>query len=119
MPEQVSLTLGLLTALTVWLALKQAFAAHRAAKQRLIVQVGATCFGKVVAIQHPFMLDECIRVYFDFVPTGMNEPVRVCHIAPRNAIESNRSLPATGSTVTIRYLPEQPRQAVIGKLVAQ
>mgnify|MGYP001064795273 CR=1 FL=1 len=118
MPEEVSLTLGLLTALTVWLALKHALAAHRAAKQRLIARVGVTCLGKIVGIQHPFMLDDCTRLYFDFIPSGMNEPVRACHIAPRDAIGSHRPLPTTGSTVTVRYLPERPRQAIIGTLVA-
>jgi hypothetical protein len=117
MLEEIFLTLGSLTALTVWLALKHVLAARRIAKQLLIVQVGATCTGKVVAIQRPFMLDDCTRLYFDFVPTGMSEPVRVCHIARLEPPGPNRPLPATGSTVTIRYLPDRPHQAVIGGLV--
>jgi hypothetical protein len=117
MPTEVSFGLGLLIAITVWLAIKHAVSMHRAAQQRQIAHAGATCLGKVVAIQRPFMLDDCTRLYFDFVPSGAEEPVRACHVAHRSAEEPVAPLPPQGATVTVRYLPDRPRQAVIGKLV--
>ena len=62
--------------------------------------------------------DACTRLYFDFVPEGMNQEVRACHVDRRANDEPMASLPAQGALVSIRYLPEQPRAAIIGKLVA-
>lgn len=107
----------LLFAITLWLALKHVIAAHRAETQRRIAQAGETSFGKVVAIQRPFMLDDCTRFYFDFVPAGSEKPVRACHVTRRVDDESPRPLPVQGAIVAIRYLPAHPTRAVIGKLV--
>jgi hypothetical protein len=118
MSNEVSLAIGLLFAITVWLAFKHIVASHRDAKQRLIAHAGETCYGRVVAIQRPFLLDDCTRLYFDFVPSGSDAPIRACHVARSSSDESPRPLPPQGAVVTIRYLPEQPQRAVIGKLVA-
>jgi hypothetical protein len=111
------LPVGMLIAITVWMAVRHALAVHHAKRQSEIAHRGASCEGKIVAIQRPFMLDSCTRLYFDFVPPGLTEAVRVCHIDRRPAAEQRPSLPAAGSIVTVRYLPGRPQQAVIGKLV--
>ena len=117
MTNEVSLAVGLLFAITLWLALKHALASRRDEKQRRIASAGETCFGRVVAIQRPFMLDDCTRLYFDFTPSGSQDSIRACHIARPTQDESPSALPAQGALVAIRYLPERPQRAVIGKLV--
>ena len=119
MSNEVSIAIGLLFAITVWLAIKHVIAARREERQRRIAHAGEPCFGRVVAIQRPFMLDDCTRLYFDFTPSGAQQPVRACHVARASKEDdSPNPLPAQGSIVAIRYLPERPQRAVIGKLVA-
>jgi hypothetical protein len=86
-------------------------------RQLEIVRRGASCQGRIVAIQRPFMLDACTRLYFDFVPEGDDRPMRVCHIDRRPPDELRAALPAAGSIVTVCYLPERPQHAIITKLV--
>jgi hypothetical protein len=119
MSEEVSVAIGILTAITCWLAIKHAFAAHRAIQQQRIANAGTACLGKIVAIQRPFLLDDCTRLYFDFVPSGMAEPVRACHVARDTDDAQGAALPSQGAIVSVRYLPNQPRSAVIGKLVTR
>lgn len=115
--DRVFAAMAVLFAITIWLALKHVVAARRDESQRRIACAGETSFGTIVAIQRPFMLDDCTRLYFDFVPSGAEKPVRACHIA-RTSGEARRPLPPQGATVAVRYLPERPERAVIGKLVA-
>jgi hypothetical protein len=117
MSYEVSSGIGLLIAVGIWFVIKHLIAVHRAAQQSIIAQAGETCVGRIVAIQRPFMLDDCTRLYFDFIPSGSQEPVRACHVARRAEGDSPRALPVPGATVTVRYLPERPQRAVIGKLV--
>jgi hypothetical protein len=117
MLHDVYLPVSILMAATLWMAVRHGIRAHHVKRQSEIARHGAICEGKVVAIQRPFMLDSCTRLYFDFVPHGVGEPVRVCHVDRRPAAEQRPGLPTAGSIVTVRYLPERPRQAVIGKLV--
>ncbi len=100
-----------------WLAIRHAVAAVREKRHLEIVHRGHSCQGTVVGIQHPFMLDSCTRLYFDFVPQGTSRPLRACHIAQRPPEQVLRALPAAGSTVTIAYLPDRPHQAVIARLI--
>lgn len=102
----------------VWLAIRHALALVREKRQVEISHHGASCQGRVVAIQRPFMLDACVRLYFDFVPDGTNKPLRACHIARCPPDQVRRALPVAGSMVTVRYLREHPRQAVIPRLIA-
>jgi hypothetical protein len=118
MQAEVILAVGVLVAITLWLAIKHAFATQQMSRQREIAQRGSICQGRVVAIQRPFLLDNCTRLYFDFAPDGQEEVVRGCHIDRRETDEVRASLPAQGTLVTVRYLPNRPRQAVIGKLVS-
>lgn len=119
MTNEVALAIGVLLVITVSLAIKHAIAAHRALQQQRIANAGATCLGRVVAIQRPFMLDDCTRLYFDFVPSGSQELIRACHVARDHAPGASRPLPPQGATVTVRYLPERPQHAVIGKLITE
>jgi hypothetical protein len=118
MSIEVVLSLTVLVAITLWLALKHAIAMHQASVQRDIALRGAMCQGRVVAIQRPFLLDNCTRLYFDFQPHGEMDAVRGCHIDRRSPDELQASLPAQGTLVTVRYLPHEPRRAVIGKLIS-
>jgi hypothetical protein len=118
MPSEVFLSLTVLVGITLWLAIKHALGVHRASIQRDIALRGALCQGRVVAIQRPFLLDNCTRLYFDFLPHGEMDAVRGCHIDRRSPDELQASLPAQGTLVTVRYLPHEPRRAVIGKLIS-
>ena len=118
MPAEVSTAILALAAMTLWMAAKHAVAVHQALKQRDIARRGAVCQGRVVAIQRPFFLDSCTRLYFDFVPEGAEHEIRACHVDRRTQEELMASLPAQGTVVSIRYLPDRPRAAVIGKLVS-
>lgn len=106
-----------LIGITVWMTLKHMLAAHQDHRQSDIARRGSSCKGRVVAIQRPFMLDACTRLYFDFEPPGAARPLRACHVDRRPPDEARASLPATGSIVTVHYLPDRPRQAVISRLV--
>ena len=118
MPIEVTTALIALTAITLSLAAKHVIAAHHAMKQREIARHGRVGEGRVVAIQRPFLLDNCTRLYFDFLPDGTEHAVRACHVDRRPPDEFKASLPAQGTLVSVRYLPEHPRQAVIGKLIS-
>jgi hypothetical protein len=119
MVSQMLLPISALIATTMWLAIRHAVGAAQSQRQLEIARRGASCQGKVVAIQRPFMLDACTRLYFDFVPEGGERTMRACHIDRRPPEELHASLPTAGSVVTIRYLPERPQRAVITKLVTQ
>ncbi len=106
-----------LAGVVAWLAVRHALAVARERRQVEISHHGESCQGRVVAIQEPFMLDACVRLYFDFVPDGADKPLRACHIARCSSDQIKRALPVAGSTVTVRYLREQPKQAVIPRLI--
>lgn len=111
------LPIGFLLGVTAWAMLLQFLRHQQACRQQEIARRGACCNGKVVAIQRPSMVDACTRLYFDFEPPGANRPLRVCHIDRRPVGQSPASLLHTGEAVIVRYLPEQPRQAVISDLI--
>jgi hypothetical protein len=118
MTQELLLPIIALLGLTLWLALRHVFAVIQSEEQREIARSGASCQGKIVAIQRPFLLDACTRLYFDFLPEGGERPLRVCHVDRRPPAELRASLPVAGAVVTVRYLPQTPRRAVISKLVA-
>jgi len=118
MANELLLPLIVLIALTLWLAGRHVLAFVHGERQREIARSGASCQGRVVAIQRPFLLDACTRLYFDFVPEGGDRPVRVCHVDRRPPTELHAALPIAGAAVAIRYLPHRPRRAVICKLVS-
>ena len=118
MTTEVLFAVGFTTAIAAWVIIKHTIAMRQSDWQRQVAAVGVACQGRVVAIQRPFMLDDCTRLYFDFVPAGMNEPVRVCHVERATQVDRPRALPAEGTTVTVCYLPHSPQRAVIGQLVS-
>ncbi|MFO7306520.1 MAG: hypothetical protein C0P74_013465 [Gammaproteobacteria bacterium] len=100
-----------------WLAIRYVLFVLRMRRQRDVLQRGLSCKGRVVGIQYPFILDPYTRLYFEFVPEGYKRPLRACHIDPRPPEQLRRSLPAAGMTVTVRYLPDRPKEAVIPTLM--
>jgi hypothetical protein len=119
MTNELLLPLVGILALALWLAARHALATVHGERQREIARSGARASGKIVAIQRPFLLDGCTRLYFDFVPDGGDRPVRGCHIERRPLAELRSTLPVAGATVAIHYMPRSPRRAVISALAAQ
>lgn len=92
----------------------------RAARlQQEILKRGQMAHGRVLHIWRPKLYGSFPRIYFEFAPTGVDGTVRGCHVDRRSVAEPTASLPAVGTTVTVRYLPDQPRQAVIARLVSR
>jgi hypothetical protein len=94
--------------------------ASRASREQLeILKRGQAAHGRVLHIWRPKLYGAFTRIYFEFEPAGVDSPVRGCHVDRRVAGEPKASLPAIGSTVAVRYLPDRPRQAVIARLVSR
>jgi hypothetical protein len=117
MTNEMLLPLTGILAFILWLAVRHALAVARGERQREIARSGATTYGKIVAIQGPFLFDDCTRLYFDFVPDGGDRPLRACHIERKSLVDLRASLPVAGATVAIHYMPRSPRRAVIARLV--
>jgi hypothetical protein len=100
---------AILSSLTVSRALKQ---------QQEILKRGRMAHGRVLHIWRPKLRGAFPRIYFEFEPSGDAGPVRGCHV-DRRAGETVASLPAVGTTVSVRYLPESPQRAVIARLVSR
>lgn len=98
------------SSLTVSRALKE---------QQEILKRGQMAHGRILHIWRPKLRGAFARIYFEFEPDGADGKVRGCHVDRRPADELRASLPAVGSTVSVRYLPEQPQQAVIARLVSR
>jgi hypothetical protein len=104
----------------VWsLLATQRFDAKGLDLQRDILKRGAQAQGRIVKVWRPPLMGSFPRVYFEFEPEGVAQTVRGCHVH-RGAHEGFvASLPAVGTHVAVRYLPENPAQAVIAKLVSR
>jgi hypothetical protein len=118
MTNELLLPLIGVLALALWLGARHALAVADGERQREIARSGATASAKIVAIQQPFLLDACTRLYFDFVPEGGDRLLRACHVDRRPLADVRASLPAAGATVVIHYMPRSPRRAVISRLVS-
>jgi hypothetical protein len=101
---------AILSSLTVSRALKE---------QQDILKRGQVAHGRVLHIWRPKLRGAFARIYFEFEPHGADGTVRGCHVDRRPVDELRASLPAVGSMVSVRYLPEQPKQAVIARLVSR
>jgi hypothetical protein len=84
-----------------------------------IAKHGVAAQGRVLRIWRPPVLGSFVRVYFEFQPDGHERFLRCCHVDRRPGGGLTASLPAVGSNVSIRYLPENPARAVIARLVAR
>jgi hypothetical protein len=88
-------------------------------EQRDILKRGAQAQARIVKVWRPPLIGSFPRLYFEFEPEGSVGTVRCCHVH-REAHEGFvASLPAIGTTVSVRYLPENPAQAVIAKFVSR
>ncbi|HEY8537950.1 MAG TPA: DUF3592 domain-containing protein [Steroidobacteraceae bacterium] len=87
--------------------------------QREIVKRGAPAQGRIVKIWHPPLIGCFPRVYFEFQPCDSDETIRACHVHRGAHDGLVASLPAVGTQVSVRYLPEDPARAVIAKLVSR
>lgn len=84
-----------------------------------ILQRGQSVQGRILRVWRPPIAGSFARIYFEFVPQGMGEAVRCCHVDRRVPGSLIVSLPPAGATVRVSYLPENPREAVIARLVAR
>lgn len=101
-------------------AIMSSLTVSRAVKaQQEILKRGQIAHGRIMHIWRPKLRGAFARIYFEFEPDGADGTVRGCHIDRRPVDEMQASLPAVGTTVSVRYLPDQPRQAVIARLVSR
>ena len=87
--------------------------------QQDILKRGQVANGRILHIWRPKLYGAFPRVYFEFAPPGADSTVRGCHVDRRSVAEPTASLPAVGTTVSVRYLPEKPHEAVIARLVSR
>jgi hypothetical protein len=97
----------------------QAFTQSQMKKQEEIAKRGQTTMGKIVGVWRPPLAGSFPRLYVEFEPLGASRVVRACHIDRRSLDGVNASLPAVGTYVNVRYLPDRPTEAVIAKLVSR
>jgi uncharacterized protein DUF3592 len=100
----------------IWSSLTVSRAAR---EQQEIVKRGQVAHGRILHIWRPKLYGAFPRVYFEFAPPGVDGTVRGCHVDRRSVAEPSASLPAVGTTVSVRYLPEKPQAAVIARLVSR
>jgi hypothetical protein len=86
--------------------------------QQEILKRGQLAQGRVIKVWRPWLAGSFTRVYFEFEPEA-GGAIQSCHIDRRTVDELAASLPAVGASVGIRYLPENPTNAVIAKLVSR
>jgi hypothetical protein len=86
--------------------------------QQEILKRGAIAQGRILRIWRPPVFGAFTRVYFEFHPHEAPASVQTCHVDRRMG-ESLASLPAIGTWVRVKYLPERPSRAVIAKLVSR
>lgn len=101
-------------------AILSSLSVSRASRQQQeILKRGQVAHGRILQIWRPKLYGAFPRIYFEFSLPGIEATVRGCHIDRRSAAEPIASLPAVGTTVAVRYLPEKPQQAVIARLVSR
>ncbi|MGH8174779.1 MAG: DUF3592 domain-containing protein [Steroidobacter sp.] len=87
--------------------------------QQEILKRGVLVQGKILRLWRPPVFGAFTRIYFEFEPDAEQGVVRSCHVDRRSLGELAASLPSIGASVSVRYLPENPTQAVIAKLVSR
>src|SRR5688572_10854951 len=87
--------------------------------QQEILKRGAAAQGKILRVWRPPVFGAFTRIYFEFAPAGSAGLLRICHVDRRFAGDLAASLPAVGASVGIKYLPDNPAQAVIARLVSR
>ena len=87
--------------------------------QREILKRGVLAEARIVKVWRPPLFGSFPRLYFEFEPEGSAGTVRSCHVHRTAHDGFVASLPAVGTRVSVRYLPENPAQAVIAKFVSR
>ena len=88
-------------------------------RQQDILARGALTRGTVTRLWQPPLTGAFTRIYFEFRPEGAELAVNGCHVDRRSSADWIASLPQIGAEVAVRYLPDNPAQAVIVKLVSR
>jgi hypothetical protein len=105
--------LSFIVGIVVSYAASNFFNSREVRTQQDVLKHGLVAEGRVTAVTG--MLDR--RVYFEFQPRGNKSLVQCCQVDRRDTAVT--SLPSVGTRVAVRYLPENPRRAVIAKLVTR
>ena len=84
-----------------------------------IVRDGHVAEGRITKVWRPPVAGSFPRIYFEFQPRGSENLVQCCHMDRRVLTGESVSLPAVGTQVMVRYLPKNPRRAVIARLVSR
>jgi len=117
MPAEIMSAIAFLTGALVAMVATVRSASKGAHIQREILKRGVATQGRILRIWRPLPFGVFPRIYFEFdLPDG-TRAVRACHVDRRFG-EPIASLPAVGTTVSVRYLPENPSKAVIARLVS-
>jgi hypothetical protein len=118
MLAEYSSTIAFLGGALVAMIASVSHVALRSQLQQEILKRGTVAQGRILRIWRPPVFGAFTRVYFEFQPTEAAQSVQTCHV-DRRAREWTASLPAVGSMVRVKYLPERPSRAVIAKLVSR
>jgi hypothetical protein len=119
MPAEIMSAIAFLTGALVAMVATCKSASKGAEEQREILKRGHIAQGRVLRVWRPPVAGSFTRVYFEFQPHDAEVLVQGCHIDRRSVAEPSASLPAIGASVSVRYIPENPTQAVIAKLVSR
>ena len=119
MPAELMSAIAFLTGALVAMIASCQSVSKGSALQREILKRGKIAQGRVLRIWRPPVFGSFTRVYFEFQPCEHGSLVRACHVDRRPFGELRASLPAVGSAVSVRYMPENPTKAVIAKLVSR
>ncbi len=119
MPAELMSAIAFLTGALVAMIASCQSVSKGAARQREILKRGKLAQGRILRIWRPPVLGSFTRVYFEFQTSEGTSLVRTCHVDRRRSGELISSLPAVGTEVSIRYMPENPTKAVIAKLVSR
>ena len=118
MPAEYSSALAFLAGALVAMIVSVRHVSLGARLQQEILKRGLVAQGRILRIWRPPLFGAFTRVYFEFHPVDARQSIQTCHVDRRMG-ESMASLPAVGTWVRVKYLPEQPSRAVIAKLMSR
>ncbi len=119
MPAEIMSAIAFLTGALVAMVATVKSASKGADLQREILKRGKIAQGRILRVWRPPVAGSFTRVYFEFQPPDTEAVIQSCHIDRRSLAEPSASLPPVGAAVSVRYIPENPTQAVIAKLVSR